>query len=189
MNAEVEVVNEKVLDLSEFREIGKEATFTISSAKPGNGVEQLRDNNMETYWQSDGSFPHCINIQFLKRVAVAKLCIYLDYAADESYTPRKLSVSSGTCIHDLMDIATVDLTEPVGWVMISLKSDDVEITGEEYLRTHFLQVKVLAMHQNGRDSHVRQVKLLGPRSSPRVMGDYTYDSFQTVEMQQYALIR
>eukprot|EP01036_Dinobryon_divergens_P030418 gene30418-39660_t len=41
------------LDVSDCRELGSDAVFTISSSKPGNGVEQLRDNNLETYWQSD----------------------------------------------------------------------------------------------------------------------------------------
>lgn len=30
----------------------------------GFGVDQLRDDNLETYWQSDGSQPHLVNIQF-----------------------------------------------------------------------------------------------------------------------------
>ncbi len=33
------------------REIGDEAVWTLSSAKPGNGIEQLRDGNTETFWQ------------------------------------------------------------------------------------------------------------------------------------------
>lgn len=190
--AATEVTISKVLDYLESRELGAEATFTISSAKPGNGVEQLRDNNSDTYWQSDGSFPHSINIQFLRRVSVSKVCLYLDYSADESYTPKKISVASGTSLHDLFDVSVVELNEPVGWVTISLCDADnlgAESTASSCLRTHFLQVKVLGMHQNGRDTHVRQVKVLGPRESPRVMGDYTYDSFQTIEMQQFALIR
>ena len=50
-------------DESELREIGKDAVWSLSTAKPGNGVEQLRDDNTETYWQSDGTQPHLINIQ------------------------------------------------------------------------------------------------------------------------------
>jgi anaphase-promoting complex subunit 10 len=189
MSTEAEVTSDKSLDLSDSREIGTEATFSISSAKPGNGVEQLRDDNLDTYWQSDGSFPHHINIQFLKRVSVSKLCLYLDYSADESYTPKKLSISSGTSLHDLSDIASVELNEPAGWVIIPLVNTEGEGGGEDFLRTHFLQVKVLSMHQNGRDSHVRQIKVLGPRSSPVVMGERNYDGFNTVTMQQFALIR
>jgi len=37
----------------EKREIGKLAVWTVSSNKPGNGVEMLRDNNLTTYWQYD----------------------------------------------------------------------------------------------------------------------------------------
>lgn len=188
-----QVIISKSLDFQNYKELGAEATFTISSAKPGNGVEQLRDNNTETYWQSDGSFPHFINIQFLRRVSVSKICLHLDHSADESYTPMKLSVGSGSSLHDLFDIAVVELMEPTGWVTISLEEVD-NIVGEaatttNCLRTHFLQVKILGMHQNGRDTHVRQIKILGPRESPRVMGDCTYDSFKTIEMQQYSLIR
>lgn len=68
------------------REIGSQAVWSLSSCKPGEsrtrasvrcvgcntdprpcpgfGVDQLRDDNLETYWQSDGSQPHLVNIQF-----------------------------------------------------------------------------------------------------------------------------
>lgn len=75
------------------REIGSQAVWSLSSCKPGQlqtrctvccvhtvmrlviltlllhtcagfGVDQLRDDNLETYWQSDGSQPHLVNIQF-----------------------------------------------------------------------------------------------------------------------------
>lgn len=36
---------------SDQREIGGMAVWSLSTAKPGNGVEQLRDDNIETYWQ------------------------------------------------------------------------------------------------------------------------------------------
>ena len=53
----------------EEREIGQMGVWSLSTAKPGNGVEQLRDDNIETYWQSDGPQPHLINIQFHKKSA------------------------------------------------------------------------------------------------------------------------
>lgn len=91
------------------RELEEEAIFTISSAKPGNGVEQLRDNNLETYWQSDGSLPHQINVQFLRKVEVTKVCLYLNHDVDESYTPKKLAISAGSCSHDLVDVISIEL--------------------------------------------------------------------------------
>ena len=47
-----------------LREIGKEALcWQLSSAKLGNGVEQIRDQSTDTYWQSDGvSQPHLIQV-------------------------------------------------------------------------------------------------------------------------------
>lgn len=180
------------LDIADCRELGSDAVFTISSSKPGNGVEQLRDNNLETYWQSDGSFPHLVNIQFLRKTTISKLCIYLDYNSDESYTAKKILICSGTCLHDLMETKSVDLTEPIGWVVIPLHDpngeNDYNDSGD-FLRAHFLQIKILSMHQNGRDTHIRQIKILGPRKSPTAMGNFSYDDFKTSEMIQYAAIR
>ena len=50
------------------REVGGLAVWTVTSAKPGNGVELLRDDREDTYWQSDGTQPHLINIQFQRKV-------------------------------------------------------------------------------------------------------------------------
>lgn len=166
------------------REVGIDAVWTLSTAKPGNGIEQLRDENLETYWQSDGLAPHLINIQFLKKVTISKLCMYLDYATDESYTPKKMSIRAGTSQHDLSDIATIDLHEPVGWVSVILNDDR-----KQDLRTHLVQVRVLSMHQNGRDTHIRHVKLFGPRQSFPIMGGVCLDRFKTPEMQHFAVLR
>ena len=42
---------EEVFDVSELREIGKLAVWSVSSSKPGNGVELLRDGDEKTFWQ------------------------------------------------------------------------------------------------------------------------------------------
>ena len=79
-----------------MREVGGRATWSLSSCKPGFGVEQLRDDrydslrrlkgaeitkyfqqwvfffcSCDTYWQSDGQLPHLVNVQvifFLERI-------------------------------------------------------------------------------------------------------------------------
>lgn len=126
--------------------------------------------------------PHLINIQFVTKASISKLCLYMDYKSDESYTPKKLSVRSGTCTHDLVDLLTFDLTDPTGWVHIPLQhvptANDApcasEMGGEEDgvahassapapLRTFMLQIRVHSMHQNGRDTHIRLIKLFSPR--------------------------
>lgn len=56
----------------------------------GFGVDQLLDNTVDTYWQSDGPQPHLVNIQFRRKTTIHDVCIYTDYKADESYTPNRL---------------------------------------------------------------------------------------------------
>ena len=79
--------DEKPKGNSTRREIGDLAVWSLSSAKHGNGVQQLRDDSNSTFWQSDGQQPHLVNIQFLKKTRVGEIALYLDFKTDESYTP------------------------------------------------------------------------------------------------------
>eukprot|EP00252_Welwitschia_mirabilis_P007738 TRINITY_DN19403_c0_g1_i2.p1 TRINITY_DN19403_c0_g1~~TRINITY_DN19403_c0_g1_i2.p1 ORF type:complete len:122 (-),score=23.96 TRINITY_DN19403_c0_g1_i2:4-369(-) len=88
-------------DLSNMRELSKKAAWSVSSCKPGNGVNFLRDDNLDTYWQSDGAQPHLVNIQFQRKVKIQLLAIYVDYKHDESYTPNKISIRVGNGFRDL----------------------------------------------------------------------------------------
>ena len=182
-----------------FMELGTNAVWSLSTAKPGNGVEQLRDEDSATFWQSDGVQPHVINIQFLRKVDIVQVSFYVDYSSDESYTPKKVSVRAGTCLHDLLDVAVAELNEPIGWVNIDVQQnaevldtseDSISATMKHPLRCHFLQIKIMVMHQNGRDTHVRQVKVFGRRRPPHEMPIMTLRNlYSTVEMTQFAAIR
>lgn len=179
-----------------LREIGREALcWQLSSAKPGNGVEQIRDQSTDTYWQSDGvSQPHWIQVHFARRVAISHVCLFLDYNLDESYTPKTLNVKVGMTTQDLVPAihppqTVIELNEPVGWCIIPLQAppdpldelvdeeedednenndadaeDKAKFKQRALVRTHMIQICILSMHQNGRDTHVRQVQLYGPRS-------------------------
>jgi len=179
-----------VRNSSERREIGFQAVWSLSTAKPGNGVAQLRDDNLDTYWQSDGSQPHLINIQFHKKMSVAEVAFFLDYKLDESYTPKKMSLRTGTTFHDLHEVHELELDEPSGWVTVPI-GGIVNHGGQGVVRTHFLQIEVLEMHQNGRDTHIRQVKVYGPRRSAahRFMGPATKDGFQSHEFLKFGCVR
>lgn len=50
------------------REVGGQAVWSVTTAKAGNGVEMLRDDRDDTYWQSDGAQPHLITINFPRKV-------------------------------------------------------------------------------------------------------------------------
>eukprot|EP01041_Mallomonas_annulata_P008921 gene8921-18460_t len=186
------------LNHSDLRELGDKAMWSLSTAKPGNGIEQIRDDNLETFWQSDGAQPHLINIQFLRKTSISKICFYVDYNLDESYTPKKVSVRAGSSTHDLLDLTAIELHEPIGWITVSLNASMINNSSpldtginsnnqQNALRVHFLQVH--SMHQNGRDTHIRQIKVFGPRIAPTIMGSIPLGEFKTIEMIQYALIR
>jgi anaphase-promoting complex subunit 10 len=191
-------------------------------------VTQLRDESSDTYWQSDGPQPHLINIHFSRRKAVCEVAFYLDFNLDESYTPKRIGIKAGITHHDLEEVKVVELHEPVGWVSVPLFAEldpldddiddidggnNIEGNGEDEneasanavkrrkpLRTFLLQICVLSMHQNGRDVHVRQVKIFGPRTTAGEASEIRASSggtvtshslgmprFQTVEMTQFAI--
>ena len=140
--------------------------------------------------RSDGPQPHLINIQFHKKMLIHEIVIYTDFKLDESYTPSKISIRAGTTFHDLQEIHVQELNEPSGWVTI-LPPPDAEgapdAIGPAMRSTYFVQVAVLANHQNGRDTHIRQIKIYTPR---RHLGQHLgQQEFSTVAFQQYATVR
>ncbi|AQK91906.1 Anaphase-promoting complex subunit 10 [Zea mays] len=86
---------------ADMREMAKTAAWSVSSCKAGNGVAALRDDNLDTYWQSDGAQPHLVNIQFQKKVQLQLVVLYVDFKLDESYTPSKISIRAGDGFHNL----------------------------------------------------------------------------------------
>ncbi|XP_008576155.1 PREDICTED: anaphase-promoting complex subunit 10-like, partial [Galeopterus variegatus] len=92
-----------------------------------------------------------------RKTTVKTLCIYADYKSDESYTPSKISVRVGNNFHNLQEIRQLELVEPSGWIHVPLTDNHKKPT-----RTFMIQIAVLANHQNGRDTHMRQIKIYTP---------------------------
>jgi len=166
--------NPTLESLAHLRDLSKDViSWSLSSAKPGNGVEQIvNDVSTDTYWQSDGAQPHYLRVHFGRRVSVSHVCLYLDYNLDESYTPKTIQIKAGMTIQDLRNVTgSVQLHEPVGWCILPLAApaDPLNAMREDSedfpnpVRTHLVEISILAMHQNGRDTHVRRVKLFGPK--------------------------
>jgi len=166
-----------------LREVGSQASWSLSSCKPGFGVAALRDNCTDTYWQSDGQLPHLVNIQFRRKTTVQDVAIYTDYKLDESYTPTRISVRGGTNFNDLQEIEVVELTEPSGWIVIPLKD-----LAERLVRTFMLQIAVLQNHQQGRDTHLRQIKVHSPVQQ-KVVSTAECAVFETPDMKQFQFLR
>lgn len=183
------VDDDVLLPQGAFREIGAKAVWSLSSAKPGNGVEQIRDGSTETYWQSDGSAPHSISIQFSRRENVSCVGLFLDFNLDESYTPKQLSVKAGSGAHDLQEVTQMTLAEPVGWTLIHLDSLREGHPSEgSTLQAFHVQISIDSMHQNGKDTHVRQCKIFGPKPTHQV-DLATGFHFETVAHTQFMTIR
>ncbi|XP_048498640.1 anaphase-promoting complex subunit 10 isoform X2 [Beta vulgaris subsp. vulgaris] len=143
----------KNLDVDgDLREMTKNAAWSVSSCKPGNGVQCLRDDNSETYWQSDGAQPHLINIQFQKKVKLQLIVLYVDFKLDESYTPSKISIRAGDGFHNLKEIKTIELVKPTGWVCISLSGNDPR-SERKVVSTHTRKIRSTDINSKERFFH------------------------------------
>ena len=125
------------------REIGDEGIWSLSSCKIGNGIEQLREENLSTFWQSDDVQPHFILIQFPKKMRINEIWLYLDYKTDESYTPSKISVRIENSFNEMVEAKVVDFEEPVGWFSIALEEKNSEgNTIKPYIKTMTVQIVI-----------------------------------------------
>ncbi|EHK41348.1 hypothetical protein TRIATDRAFT_228021 [Trichoderma atroviride IMI 206040] len=149
------IMDPAVFGLKEISNLGK---FTVSSHKPGNGVEQLRNDELTSYWQSDGPQPHKLTIYFVKRVGIRDIRFYVDYNEDESYTPTKIIFKSGTSENNLIQFAAMNMESPVGWQQVPLTGVGGEPDGNT-LVSWVLQMQILENHQNGKDTHLRGIKI------------------------------
>jgi len=119
-----------------LRDISSLATWTLSSAKPGCALAQLRHPSPSHFWQSDGPQPHTLTLHFFKLVSIVKIRIYLDFKLDESYTPTKMKFFAGMSegglvefgaweVEEAMDPETGEMSSNVekirGWIEIPLK--------------------------------------------------------------------
>ncbi|OCK82008.1 galactose-binding like protein [Lepidopterella palustris CBS 459.81] len=104
-----------------LKEISSLASWTVSSSKPGCSIPQLRSPSTALFWQSDGPQPHLLNIHFFKLVRIVGLRLYLDFEADESYTPTRIQFLAGTGPNDLQEWNELRLEQPRGWVWVGFE--------------------------------------------------------------------
>jgi len=165
-----------------LKEISSLASWTVSTAKPGNGVAALRSPDPTHFWQSDGPQPHLLSIHFFKLVSIVSIQILLNFQDDESYTPTKIQFLAGMGVHDIQDFAEMTLDQPNGWHDVDfsgvgpIEQEDEENDGAEdvidwskrpVLRSFLLQVRILENHQNGKDTHLRGVRVFARDETQR----------------------
>ncbi|KAG6121933.1 hypothetical protein E4U13_003570 [Claviceps humidiphila] len=141
-----------------LKEISNLGRFTVSSHKPGSGVEELRSDDLKVFWQSDGPQPHKLTVYFVKRVGIRDIRFYVDCNEDESYTPTKIVFQSGTSENNLLEFASMTLDSPTGWQQVPLAGTGGEPDGNT-LVSYVLQMQILENQQNGKDTHLRGIKI------------------------------
>uniref|UniRef100_A0AC34FPN1 Anaphase-promoting complex subunit 10 n=1 Tax=Panagrolaimus sp. ES5 TaxID=591445 RepID=A0AC34FPN1_9BILA len=116
--------------------------------------------------------PHRITLEFQKKTDVCFVLFYLDFRMDESYTPSKIVIHHGSSILDLGNPIIENFHEPSGWVRVDLRRK----TGDSLkpIRTFVIQISILQNHQNGRDTHIRGIRVIGPSATAQV------DTVQTI---------
>jgi anaphase-promoting complex subunit 10 len=108
--------------------------------------------------RSDGPQPHKLTVYFVKRVGIRDIRFYVDYNEDESYTPTRIVFKSGTSENNLIQFATMDLVTPVGWQQVPIQGAGGGHDGNT-LVSYVFQMQILENHQNGKDTHLRGIKI------------------------------
>lgn len=93
----------------------------------------------------------------------------------------QVQFSVGTTFQDMEEVKTIDLNEPSGWVRVPLGSK------EKQIKTFVVCMSIISMHQQGRDTRIRQMKVFSPRKS-LLSGQLPYDLI-TPDALQYSFIR
>ncbi|KAF6019320.1 hypothetical protein EB796_022371 [Bugula neritina] len=148
------------------------------------GIENLLDSNTSSFWQSDDATPHYINIQFKRKMYISDVCIYMDFKNDESYTPNKMSIRAGSHFHDLLEVELVELAEPNGWLYIPLRDRH-----DKMVKTFMLQIVIISNHQNGKDTHLRQIRVHTPNTQVELNPNNPVitQNFSSVDMKQFSI--
>lgn len=171
----------QMLDSLQLIDVSPLANWKLSSFKQEFGLNQLRDDSSDSYWQSDGSNetnninaangnaitnnqlanPHSITIQFSKRVSLERISIFTNFSADESYTPSKIKIMAGNSDDwDLSEVCTVNFNKPIGWSHIIFNA----IRKDGVLKCFTVKLVILANHQDGKDTRIRAVRCFGKKS-------------------------
>uniref|UniRef100_A0A0K0FVC7 Anaphase-promoting complex subunit 10 n=1 Tax=Strongyloides venezuelensis TaxID=75913 RepID=A0A0K0FVC7_STRVS len=148
-------------DANDVKDITFDAVWSLSSCKDGFGINQLLDDQTDLFWQSDGQQPHRVTIEFQKSTEISFLMFYLDFKTDESYTPSKIIIQAGSNAQDMDDTLALNYNEPIGWQVVDLRDKKTK----RPLKAYVLTIQVQHNHQNGRDTHIRSIRVIGNGNS------------------------
>lgn len=152
----------RILENQGYTNISHLAFWKASSHKADNPIEQALDDNPNTFWQSDGSQPHFIDVRFSKRVEIIQLAIYFSLFIDESYTPEIINLYAGNNLSDATFYKTIEVRNVNGWVIFTFEDNR---PWDKLLKCHFLRLEITTNHENGKDTHLRGIRIYSPGQS------------------------
>lgn len=121
----------------------------LSSSKREHSLRELLSKDMSEYWATDDVLPHGIQISFARARYVQSVQLFLSFTQDDSYTPEKIDIRAGLTREDVRTVGSVELVEPEGLLTLNIAR-----------RCLYVQVVINSNHQEGKDSHVRHLKVL-----------------------------
>lgn len=130
-----------------------------SSSKQNFEIKNALNDKLEDFWQSDGVQPHYVDVYFSKGVEIKKIAIFLSTIADESYTPRLINIYAGHSESDLCFYKTLMIESVNGWVGLTFE-DNRE--WDHLLKCQFLRFTFPVNHENGKDTHLRGIRIYSP---------------------------
>ncbi|SCU86394.1 LAMI_0D01882g1_1 [Lachancea mirantina] len=130
--------------------------FKASSTKEGYPIVSVMDGDPNTYWQSDGSQPHTIDVYFSKRVEIACIALFFSLFLDESYSPQIFEIYAGHGPSDATHYKTLHIGEINQWIALSFEDSRPD---DRLLMCQFIRFVIPTNHENGKDTHLRGLKL------------------------------
>lgn len=120
----------------------------LSSFKKNHGLKELLNPEDSTYWHTDSSLPHLIELSFSKKTHINCVNLLLKYNDDDSYTPKNIEVKIGNTRDTMISINKYRFKEPSKWVTLKINSLCI-----------FVYIIIINNHQDGKDSRVRNIKV------------------------------
>ncbi|SMN18044.1 similar to Saccharomyces cerevisiae YGL240W DOC1 Processivity factor required for the ubiquitination activity of the anaphase promoting complex (APC) [Maudiozyma saulgeensis] len=135
------------------------ALWLASSTKGGSPIENVLNDDPNSFWQSDGGQPHTIDIYFSRRTDIILLALYFSLASDESYTPKLFKLYVGHSPSDAVFYKSYHIEHLDGWVGLTFRDN----RPDNLMKCQFLRLVFPINHENGKDTHLRGVRIYSPQ--------------------------
>lgn len=166
----------KVLNnIVDITSLGK---WKASSEREENPISNILDNNIHSYWQSDGFLPHFIDVEFDRITKLNNIMMFFSNKMDQSYFPSFIKIYGGTHDFDMVLLRSLVIKNAEGWINLFFYSDCLENkihmnqeaksynslnTGYIYnppIDVKILKFTIFTNQQKGKDSHLRFIRLI-----------------------------